>query len=115
MRGLTRIIRFQDNENACYASLRLGNGEPCHISVARKSIIVRRSRFGLFGRKLYRELDAGRNAAVAEALDALYPANLLPRGFSNPMLSAFTNSVLQCGSAEEVTCMFGEATRRMHT
>lgn len=107
--GLSKIRQFKDDRSACWASLTLASGEPCWISVARSSIIVKRSVLGLFGSLLYKEADINRVSMTAKALAYVLPTSLLPPGFSNPVLAAFTNAALHCASSAEVCRLLNEA------
>jgi hypothetical protein len=103
------VQAFLDNGSQCWARLKLGNGDPCWISVAQSGVIVKRSRLGLFGATLYKETDVYKAAMTAKALSFLLTSNLLPKGFSNPVLSAFTNTAMGCMSAAEVVRALGSA------
>lgn len=109
MSGLTKLRQFKDDNSGCWASVVLASNEPCWISVARTGVIVKRSVLGLLGPKLYREDDVYRAAMTAKALAYLLPTRLLPRGFSNPVLSAFTNAALHAVTAAEVCRLLNEA------
>jgi hypothetical protein len=107
--GLTTIRQFKDDNTGCWATLTLASREPCWISVARSGVIVKRSVLGLFGAKLYAESDVYRAAITAKALVYVLPGRLLPSGFSNPVLSAFTNAALHCVNSAEVSRVLNEA------
>ena len=109
MPGLTKLRQFKDGKSGCWASVILASGEPCWISVARSSIVVKRSLFGLFGAQLYKEKDIYRNAMTAKVLAYILPARRVPPGFSNPILSLFTNAALHCVNGAEVSRLLNEA------
>jgi hypothetical protein len=94
---------FSDTGLTCYANVKLDSGEPCFISIAQSGILVKRSRLGLFGPALYKQSDLYKNAMTAKALHYLYPTKKTPAGITNAVLQAFTNAVLHCSSAAEVT------------
>jgi len=107
--GLTKLRQFKDDKSGCWASVVLASKEPCWISVARTGVIVKRSVLGLLGPKLYVENDVYKAAMTAKALAYLLPARLLPDGFSNPVLSAFTNAALHAVTAAEICRLLNEA------
>lgn len=105
----SRVHRFKDNGSNCWASIVLSSGEPCWISVSPGSVVVKRSRFGLFGSLIYRETDGRRNAAIAAALSRAVPNSLLPHGFSTAALSSFTNAALYCSNSSELSHLLDKA------
>lgn len=105
----SRVQRFKDNGSNCWASIILSSGEPCWISVSPGSVVVKRSRLGLFGALIYRETDGGKNAVIATALSRAVPNSLLPPGFSTPALSSFTNAALYCANSSELTYLLAKA------
>lgn len=106
---MSSVEAFVDNGTQCWSRLKLGNGDPCWISVAQTGVIVQRSRLGLLGAVLYKEVDVFKAAMTAKALRYVLPTNLLPDGFKNPVLAAFTNSALAAATSEEVARMMGSA------
>lgn len=109
MPGLTKLRQFKDDKSGCWASVILASGEPCWISVARTSIVVKRSLLGLFGAQLYKEKDTHKNAMTAKALAYILPARRVPPGLSNPILSSFTNAALHCVNSAELCRLLNEA------
>jgi hypothetical protein len=107
------LLYFADSPaGGCGATIRLDSGEPCLLSVAQSSVFVRKSRFGIFGPVLYRERVIYNSAKTAQALASLFPDNLLPAGFKNPVLRAFANAIMHCASCAEVTVTLNEAIAR---
>src|SRR5271165_5458021 len=106
------LLHFADPSNkrpGLGATIRLDSGEPCTISVARVGVLVRKSRFGLFGPVLYNEKNLYRAAATAKALSERFTRNLLPSGFTDPVLSAFANAIFHCSTCAEVAVTLNEA------
>ena len=90
----------------CGATVRLDSGEACQLSIAVTSVRLKKGRFGVFGRLLYKEKVSYRAALTAQILGFMFPDSLLPADFpSNPVLRAFTNAVLHCPSYAEVAAM----------
>jgi hypothetical protein len=104
-----KVEDFTDNKIACYARLKLSNGDPCYISVGRDGVVIKRSRFGMLGSVLYKETDVYRAAMTAKALMYLLSENILPAGFTNPVLAAFTNAALHTATPTELAIMMGSA------
>ncbi len=111
MPGLTKLRQFKDDKSGCWASVILASGEPCWISVAGGSVVVKRSRLGLFGAPLYKEGDIYKNTMIVKAIAQIFPARALPAGFSNSFLSSLTNAALHCTSSAEMHRVFSRAIR----
>lgn len=106
---MTELHSFKDGKTGCFSNIRMDDGDPCYISVAQTGVLVKKSKIGMFGAKLFDNSDVYSCANIAKALAYLYPENELPDGFSNPVLKAFTNAVMHCSSLAEVTRVLNEA------
>ena len=106
---MTQLHSFKDDGTGCYANVRMDNDDPCYISVAQSGILVKKSKLGLFGAKLYDEKNVYQSANTAKALAYLYPEKLTPEGMTNPVLKAITNAILHCSNLAEVTRVLNEA------
>jgi len=106
---VTTLLRFKDNKAMCFSSLRMDNGDPCFISVAQTGVRVKKSKSGMFGPILFDNKNVYESANYAKALCYLYPENMLPTGFTNNVLMAFTNSVFHCSQIAEVTIALNES------
>jgi hypothetical protein len=107
--SMATLHNFKDNNTGCYSNLRMSNGDPCFVSVAQTGIMVKRSKLGILGPKIYENRDLVECADVAKALTYLYPEDRLPTGFNNPVLKAITNAGMHCETLAEVTAMLNEA------
>ena len=93
-----KLHSFDDGGVCCYANFRAPNGDPCYLGVAQTSVIVKKSKLGLFGAELYKQTSISRRAATGRALEIIFPANLTPVGMKTPELKAFSNAILHCDS-----------------
>lgn len=100
---------FKDNRTYCFANIRMNNGDPCFISVAQTGVIVKKSKLGLFGAKLYDERNIYVCANTAKALAYLFNKNLTPGEITNPVLRSFANAALHCSTLCELTRVLNEA------
>jgi hypothetical protein len=101
---MPELLNFKDDERSgCYAHIKMDNGDPCYISIAQTGILVKKSRLGLFGAKLYEEKNVYRAEWVAKALSEIYPEDLTPHEMKNTILKSITNAVLHCNTLVEVT------------
>lgn len=105
---MTRLDRYQDSRTGCYANIRMDNGDPCFISVAKSGVLVKKSRMGFLGAKLY-EQGVQEAAMTAKALAYLLDAMPAPEGITNPVLKSFTNAVLHCSTVAEATRILNSA------
>jgi len=103
---------FQDNRTGCYANIRMDNGDPVYVGVAQTGVVVKKSKIGLFGAKLYVSGTVYEAAETARALDTLFPDYVTPDGMTNPVLRSFTNAALHCSSTAEVTNVINTAVER---
>lgn len=100
-----RLIRYK----ASWSRVDLTNGDPVFISVAQSGVIVKKSRFGFMGSKLYEEINIYKAAQVAEALNMHFGEYQVPSEMTNPVLRALTQTALQCESAAELSVRLNRA------
>jgi hypothetical protein len=99
-RTMTILKDFTDDgPRGCFANVRMDNGDPCWISIADTGVLVKKSKIGLFGEKLYESKEPGKTVT---ALWKLYPESLTPPEIKHIVLQAFTNAVLHCSDMAEV-------------
>lgn len=104
------LIRFKDHDRrGRWANIVMDDGDPCWIGIAQTGVLVKKSRVGLFGAKLYHATNVYRAARTAQTLDSRLPDKLTPQGMFNPVLVAFVNAVLHCRDLAEVTIILNEA------
>ncbi|MCK5666449.1 MAG: hypothetical protein KAI17_23320, partial [Thiotrichaceae bacterium] len=77
--------------------------------VAQSGVLVKKSKIGLFGAKLYEEKNMHKAVKNAMALSQLYPNDLTPSGMINPVLKAVVNAILHCETLTEVTQIINDA------
>jgi hypothetical protein len=92
--------------------VKLDSGEICAIALGRSGVVVRKALIGLWGTPLYRQRDGLKVTVMALILQELYPERLLPIGFNNFNLSAFTNAVLYHHSCLQIATLFRQVTHR---
>jgi hypothetical protein len=104
-----RLVRYVDGGGACWSRVDLDNGDPIWISVAQSGVVVKRSRLGLMGAKLYEESNIYRAAETAQALDAETLLYTTPVGMTNPVLRVFTQASLDSDSAAQLSIRLNRA------
>jgi len=107
----TKLVRFLDDDSkGRWANITMDNGDPCWISVAQTGVLVKKSKIGLFGAKLYEETNLHEVATTAFSLSTKYPHDLTPDGMKNPIFKHFVNAVLHCKTLGEVSAALNRAT-----
>ena len=110
---MTKLHSYKDSAVGCYANIRMDNGDPCFIGVAQTGVLVKKSKLGWLGAKLYDEKLVYNAAKTAQALAKMYPEKLTPEDMTNPVLDAFTNAVLHCSTLAEATIVINEASENV--
>ena len=107
---MTSINAYKDSNIGCWAKIQMDNGDPIWISVAQTGVIVKKSKIGLFGPKLFASRDVYHDAQTAEKLDEKYDnhALLLDCDITNPVLKAFVNACLHCSTLEQAAIAMNE-------
>ena len=107
---MAKLIRFSDDElKGRRANIRMDNGDPCWISIMKTGTLVKRSRIGLFGVKLFEEKNINKAVNTAKALNKQYGDDLTPDDMQNPVLKSIVNAILHCSNLAEVTRVLNEA------
>jgi hypothetical protein len=98
-----KLIKYCDGKAGCWSRVNIENGDPIWISVGQAGVMVKKSRIGLIGAKLYNETNVYNAAKTAQALDAQIRKYLTPSEMTNPVLRAFTQAALECKSAAQLS------------
>lgn len=111
------LVRFQDNSAGCFARVDWESGEPAFISIAQTGVLIKRSRLGFFGAKLYDEQDIHDCVATSRVLDDEILSRIsliaLPADLTSPVLQSFTRLALETKSAAEFCAKIGTARQRV--
>lgn len=105
-----RLVRFNDSPGgACWSRVDLDSGEPVWISIAQNGVLVKRSRMGLLGAKLYEEHDIHKCVDVGRVLDSQFAEYQTPPEMTNLMLRSFTQAALEATNAADFCAHIGKA------
>lgn len=99
---MTELLDFIDSNTARWARFRLADGDPCWLGIAQSGVLVKRSRMGLLGRKIYEEKNLNQAAQLMHALEMRFPEDRTPSGLWSPVLQPIANAILHCGTIDEV-------------
>ena len=80
----------------------MDNDDPCWIGIADTGVSIKKSKIGIFGRKIYEKGPLINQYVIAEKLNEEFPKDLTPNDIVHPILKAFTNAALHCSSLEEL-------------
>jgi len=100
---------FKDDGSACFANIRMDNNDPVYISVAQTGVIVKKSKLGMFGPKLFTSNDVFHAAMTGKALSYLFPEDKTEGRLQNPVLKAFVNAALHSTSLANLTAVMNSA------
>jgi hypothetical protein len=106
---MATLFSFQDGDRGLASVIRMDNGDPVHITVSSTGVVVRRSRLGLLGPKLYESTSYTEAESTARGLHELYDRQLTPPGLNDPILKAFTKAVLHCSTVDDVADILSSA------
>jgi len=109
---MAKLVKFKDGKFVCWSRVDLDNGEPIWISVARTGVMVKKSKSGLLGEKLY-NANAYEANRTSGALLTIYLDEGFVKGFkekydtlnsiTNPLLRAFTQAAMDSESASQLS------------
>jgi len=106
---MTTLGRFLDDDRkGRWANVRMDNGDPCWVGIAQRGVLVKKSKIGLFGAKIYEEKNTRKAANTALVLNNLYPRDLTPAEMLSPVLKSIVNAILHCNNLVEVTKTLNE-------
>ena len=106
---MSRILRFKDTHFACWSRVNLDNGDPIYISVAYRGVLVKRSRTGLLGAILFKEINVYKAARTAEKLDSEIDQYDTPSKMTNIVLKAFTQAAFEAESSAQLSVRLNRA------
>lgn len=99
---MNKLISYKDTAFQCWSRVNLDNGDPIYIGIASTSIVVRRGRFGLFGKSLYVETNLDRMTKACIALEDAIDIYTIP-DMNSPVLRVFTQATMDSDSADSLS------------
>jgi len=102
-----KLNHFRDNAVQCYANITLADGSPILVSLARTGVLIKKTRFGLFGKVLLKA-NVEATAKIAQGLfDSFGDPDWLPAEMTNPVLRQFTGFVMTSEDVETIQRVLG--------
>jgi len=112
---MSERVSYRDDAGFCFANVRLRSGEPCFISLTKRQeiltgLLVKRSRSGWLGKKLFQCNDHGPLDLWLEALESRgYSTEVSGKPpFTTPELAILINAALAAEAADDLALMFEE-------
>jgi len=105
---MAKLVKFMDSKFSCWSRVDLDNGDPIWISVSHTGVMVKKSRWGILGEKLYKA-NAYESNLNASALLTIYWDEAIKEEYEiinrmkNPLLSAFTLVAMVSKSANNLS------------
>jgi hypothetical protein len=113
-----KLIKFLDDAKACFARVALNRREFVFISIAQVGVLIKRSRFGIFGPKLYEETNISSCMKMSQTLDenilSKKSLSYLPKNINDPVLKSFTRLAIESNSRVEFCAKIEKAKQLIH-
>lgn len=108
---MATLKHYKDTGIQCWASLTTQNNEPIWIGVAQTGVVVKKSKIGLMGAKLFSSRDVTHAATVAQSLDKELYDTQLPDGceITNPVLGVFVKAAIASDTLQELCSIIARA------
>ena len=83
---MTQLIRFSDHViKGNWARITMTDGQYCFIAIGHRSLVVKRSRTGIVGPRLFEVRRLDQVQTIAASLDIKFPKNLTPQAMTNSL------------------------------
>ena len=104
---MTELKKFSDDViKGKWARIVMSDGSPCYLAIGPRSIVIKKSKSGIIGRKCYEIRSLKRIEQMVLALDAAFPQDLTPVKMTNRILKPLVNAVLHCHDITETVDLF---------
>jgi hypothetical protein len=105
---MSELVRFNDTgSTGIWSNLVLTNRAPVWIGFAKSGILVKASRMGILGKKIY-EKPTSESVRTAIGLSKRFEQRLTPDDMRHPLLVEFSNAVLHCDTKDDVKGLLNE-------
>jgi hypothetical protein len=99
---MNTLLRFGDTQGLqCWSQVKTSIGETIWIGIAQTGILIKLSKWGLFGKKLFEETNPFKAGEIARRLSSYIDDAPIPEGMSNIVLISLTANALQCSTSNE--------------
>jgi len=99
---MNTLLRFGDIPGQqCWSQVKTSAGETLWIGIAQTGILVKLSKWGFFGKKLFEETNPVKAGEIARRISAYIEDASIPEGMTNIVLISLTVNALQCPTAND--------------
>ena len=109
---MTTIHSYKDSKTQLWANIRLDNNDPVFISVAQTGVLIKNSKIGIFGKKLFQsgKKDPTHFVETLSNLENKFPKSLIPPDvmINDYVLKIFVNACLHCSTLNELEEVLNE-------
>ena len=84
-----------------WCRIQMDDGDPCWISIGKDTVIIKKSKLGIFGKKIFEKGPIIEIYARLSKLDEMFPKKLTPEDMTSLALKYFTNAALNSSSLDE--------------
>ncbi len=99
---VTRLVKFSDHMlKGKWARIIMSDEQPCFIAVGPRSLVLKRSKTGIVGPRLFEIRRLQHLEKIAASLNQQFPKDLTPAGMTNSLLRPIVNAVLHCRDLDE--------------
>ena len=107
---MTELKTFSDDViKGKWARIMMADGNPCFLAIGPRSIVIKKSKSGVIGPKLYEIRNLKQIECVIEIFTRNYCDDLTPAGMTNSILKPAVNAVLHCKNLDQVLSVFKTA------
>lgn len=108
VQSMPSLVHFKDTQTMCFALFLFPEKKHIYLGVARTGVIVKQSRFGLFGRKLFSGdvLHTGHACVYLKSVERQDKAH---EEMKMPVLRVFSSSILSSDTISDVADQMDKA------
>ena len=104
---MTGLNQFSDDLiKGKWARIVMADGNPCYVAIGPRSIVIKKSKSGIIGPRLYEVRDLESIERMVDTLIEKFPEDLTPLGMTNCILRPVVNAVLHVNNLEQVVGLF---------
>lgn len=104
---MTELKLFSDDViKGKWARFVMADGNPCFVAIGPRSIVIKKSKTGVMGRRLFEVRDLKDIEQIVAFIIERYPQDLTPAAMTNRILKPLVNAVLHCREFDEVVQLF---------
>ena len=84
----------------------MGDGNPCYIAIGPRSIVIKKSKSGIIGSRLFEVRDLKKIERIIRTLTVNFPDDLTPGDLNNRILKSVVNAALHCNELDQLISLF---------